>query len=477
MCNYSEVSLSVSPNPVAVGQSINFSISGDASTFIGDSWTGGVTGCSGPWNNITCTSTAPAGDYTWTHEWKHCEGSFDNCSPTCSESAPFTVTCTPTPPPSGPTLTAPANGASITTSSVTLDWNSVANWGNECSDPTSNDVYRVYLQSFDCISAPDPSTQVGSVTRDSGVTELPVSGLSDNTCYVWKVRADSGVGFADSGPRTFRVLLNANAWWQTMDGDMLSSGNIRSLIPQQCVDSPSCVEEFSLAGTGGYPGVVAYGGGSATFTPGVVSNKGWLVNSGYYGRRYDYSWFAKLAPPEVFTDPSSVITDSQINGGNLVSGYASGGYVWRYRNGDLTVNGTANLGNRKVILFVNGNLNLNGNVTLTDGEGFFMAINSGNIQVSPSVSHPNQPALEGFFVSDGTFSTGTQAPTPDNRLYIRGSIAAWSGVALQRNLDPNRTTGGNNTTPGELIEFPPDIIFTFPRQLAREGIIWREVAP
>lgn len=265
-------------------------------------------------------------------------------------------------------------------------------------------------------------------------------------------------------------------WYQTKDADVWAKGgDIRSLIPAGCTN-PSCTPEFSLPGPGGSPGV-PIASGTISFGSGTASAKGWTAISGYAGRSYSYSYFSNLAPSNVFTDTNSIISDSQISGGTLVSGYQSGGYIWRYRNGNLKINGTANLGDRKVILFVNGDLTVNGRITVTDGEGFFMIIVKGNILVDPSVSQPNQPALEGLFFSEGTFSTGTKNPQKDEQLYIRGSVAAMGGVNLQRDLDPGRTNEDNNTKPAELVEYAPDFIFTYPRDLSRQGLTWQEVAP
>lgn len=260
-------------------------------------------------------------------------------------------------------------------------------------------------------------------------------------------------------------------WFQTKDGDLWSSGDVISKIPQACVDSPQCTEELSLPGAGGYPGVAVHNG-TTDFGKGKVSGKEWLAQSGYSGKRYDYAWFTNLAPPEVFTDTASVISDATVNGGDLISGFNKSGYVWRYRNGDLTVNGTANINDRKVILIVNGKVTLNGRITVDDGTGFFMLIAKGDIKVDPGVSHPNQPALEGLFITDGKFKTGTSSPTKDKELYIRGSVVGWSDIDLERDLQTD-----NTTKPGEFIEYAPDLIFTFPRELSRRGITWREVAP
>lgn len=319
---------------------------------------------------------------------------------------------------------------------------------------------------------------VGSTaTNSSGIYLFP--SLASGTYAVtltpptgYKVTTTNPVSATVPAVVDFGIVEYTGPWWQTKDGDLWSQGDINSVISQKCVDSAQCVEELSLKGTGGYPGVLVYGGGSASFGKGKSSSKEWVANSGFAGRRYDYSWFTSLAPSEVFTDSRSIIAGSTIDGGDLVSGYESKGYIWRYRNGDLTINGTANLNDRKVILVVNGKLTLKGRITVDDGRGFFMAIGKGDISVDAGVSHPNQPALEGLFVTDGTFSSGTKSPQKDDQLYLRGSVAAWGGVALQRDLGSD-----NDTKPGEFIEYAPDLLFTFPRDLARQGMNWREVAP
>lgn len=89
-CCNQDVSVSVSPNPVNIEQPINFITIGDASTFTRDEWSGGVNGCSGSWNNQTCTASI-SGSFTYTKYWKHCEGNINNCSDECSSSVGFTI--------------------------------------------------------------------------------------------------------------------------------------------------------------------------------------------------------------------------------------------------------------------------------------------------------------------------------------------------------------------------------------------------
>ncbi len=92
----------------------------------------------------------------------------------------------------------------------------------------------------------------------------------------------------------------------------------------------------------------------------------------------------------------------------------------------------------------------------------------GDIIVDPSVTHPTQPALEGLFLAEHQFHTGAS----DRQLYVRGSVVAWEGVVLERNLGD-----ANQTTPGELFEYAPELLSTYPRNLTRTRVNWKEVAP
>lgn len=126
ICNSDSVSLSVSPNNTNLGSQINFRISGDASTYINDHFGGGANNCSGNWavggSGLTCNAAA-AGNFIWTHSWKHCEGSINNCSDTCTKTANFSVASALVPP-AIPAVDLKANNSD---GPITLNFNSSAN--------------------------------------------------------------------------------------------------------------------------------------------------------------------------------------------------------------------------------------------------------------------------------------------------------------------------------------------------------------
>ena len=287
-------------------------------------------------------------------------------------------------------------------------------------------------------------------------------------------------------------VIPPGPWWQVKDADVITNGSLISLIPGSC--SGSCSPLFILNGGGGYPGVALYGGTydfSASTTSqgtGLVSSTNWLANSIYLGRTYDYSYFARQIAADVpltEINQSSASCDGSgctVNGGFFNSGGTpKRGYTWYHFNGslgDLTISGNVNLnGSRKVMLLVEGaNLNITGRINIAQpGNGFFMVAvgkkvdgTKGDILVDPSVSHPNQPALEGIYFADGKFKTGAGS----DRLYVRGAVTAWGGMVLQRDLGVN-----NSNTPAEFFEYAPELRLSFPREFSRSGIVWREVAP
>jgi hypothetical protein len=241
-----------------------------------------------------------------------------------------------------------------------------------------------------------------------------------------------GVASVDGSFGISVTVLNygsSNAWWQVKDGDVVTNGGIQSAVPSGSF--------FELPGDGGYPGIPAYGG-STNLTMANVSATGWLANSAYSPAKiFNSDYFINSIPADVVING---VTDNSPDGSFFASGGTSSyGYYWYVYDGtstglDLNITSAANLGSRKVILIVKGaDLNIGGNISLTKGVGFFLAVTNKSINVSPSVGGGGLPNLEGIFFADGQFQTGTGGAGSDTQLWIKGAVAA-GGVALQRDL-------------------------------------------
>jgi hypothetical protein len=198
---------------------------------------------------------------------------------------------------------------------------------------------------------------------------------------------------------------------------------------------------------------------------------------------YDYYW--KKLPTGLIPATANSYTDLQVGGAE--SPVASG-YFWYQHNGPLTLGNasipTMTLTNRRVILFVDGDLTIQAKIKVSKGTGAFYAIVSGDIVVDPAVGHTpiagyteTDADIEGLFYAEGEFSSGTTDTTPgdysddnDLQLHIRGSVAA-GGFNLQRVL------ANNSNTPAEVFEFAPDMVVGWPPYLTTKSTSWREVQP
>jgi len=261
-------------------------------------------------------------------------------------------------------------------------------------------------------------------------------------------------------------VITANPWWQVKDADVSSNGDITSGVPTALY--------FNLLGDGGFPGAVIYGG-TTNLTSSNVSATHWLANSSFNTNKvFGSTYFINSIPADATQNnlASSTFDQTALNAG-VTSG---DGYKWFTY--DASTNGGAaldisaiNLGTTKVILIVkNGNINVNGNIILTDGRGFFLAVTTGNIAIAPTVGGGGVANLEGVYVADGTISTGSLGASSDSRLWLRGSAIGYGGINLQRDL-------ADNSVSSEFFEYAPDQELLFPVSLSTRATNWREIAP
>ncbi len=261
--------------------------------------------------------------------------------------------------------------------------------------------------------------------------------------------------------KDFYVTQTGAAWFQVIGGNLITNGSVQSKVPAGL--------KFGLDGPGGFPGNVLYGGSLTGLNTANISSKGWSAKSTYLGRTYDYNYFNSIIPGSVaFNNLGAVASQTDFD-----SGAPSDGYYW-YKatgnSGNLVINSNIVItGNRKVILFVPGNLTLNGRINIqTKGQGFFMVVVGGSINVQANLNNGVNPAIEGIFISSGNFDTGVGNTT----LYVRGNVVAYGGLSLKRSLLAN-----NSVNSAEQFEFAPDLVMLFPADLNPNKLGWKEVVP
>lgn len=273
------------------------------------------------------------------------------------------------------------------------------------------------------------------------------------------------------------------AWWQISGGDAVAvSGNIRSIVPE----SPNPKVLFAS----NYLGFPIFDGNIFPVNRNLIGTPGWTANTRYVatqtpaGTNYNYAYFVGKYRPGVTISQGSIVNSTYFDS-NL--GSVRDGYQVYVREGDLEL-GTLNFANgiaKKVILLVNGDVTLNGKISLDDGRDFFMLVSSGDIFVNSSVGDSAPVSadtsysedLEGVFVSNGQFVTSFGGATP-NQLVVRGIVVGWGNSGIENGVDFGRNLGNSNTTyPSEIFKFAPDLLLNFPPFYSEKSMIWKEVSP
>jgi len=428
--------------------------------------------CTQKWTQVTVNCNSSCGYSVFTCGFCRTP---TNCGSACSY---ITTNCcvpggpTPTPTPAPTPAPVPTCSVSLDPSLVNIGQGTDTNYIASVTNIQNGSVSQVSFSSNNpAVATIDPASDASQPYQTTG-----------DTLSVGSATITANVVMSGSTRCSDTAVLNVTApgpWWQVIDADIVTNGDIISSIPLSCA-LPSCNPLLGLEGLGGFPGVPVYGGSDLNTGEGDVSTLGWQANADtLFSKIYDYSFFRRLIRPDVVL---TEIDSASVNGGFFASGGApSRGFVWYHFDGDtlgdLTVASSVNMpGSRKVVVLVeNADLYIEDVINVVDGEGFMMFIvgkdgsgNKGNIYIDENVSHPVKVEIEGVFLAEGQFRTGAG----DEQLHIRGMVAAYDGVVLERDLE-----GDNTDTPAEVFEFAPDFILTFPRDLTFKRLRWKEVAP
>ncbi len=282
----------------------------------------------------------------------------------------------------------------------------------------------------------------------------------------------STVNLASSVTDTFDVAYGPPpAWFQAQGGDVYAAANISALTP-----SGASPRQFLLSGTGGYPGVVTYGGASTDYdfssddgTKGeaYVSSKNWLANDGA-GNRDFYSYFySKLGSPTTpdYTNLTDPLPQPATDSGRPI-----------YVQGNLTTSGNWTVTDgQKYVFLVDGALTIGGHINIT-GNGFIAFIVKNDITIASGVGGAytsTAPAVEGIYLSSGTIHTGASSVAGAERLVGRGMFVA-NHVALERDLT---SLNQNGTYAAELFIYNPALLINLPDTMKNVPVSWQEVAP
>ncbi|HUS52089.1 MAG TPA: hypothetical protein VMX77_01330, partial [Candidatus Bathyarchaeia archaeon] len=237
-------------------------------------------------------------------------------------------------------------------------------------------------------------------------------------------------------------------WFQTRGGDVHAQGGLTDPIPSLAADGPYC----SLKGDGGYPGVVSYGDSYTFGEDGSASEDsfGWLANSSSKSSFYPYF--------------DSLVDDYREETPSLADGKPAEG-IYKL-TGDQAIDDDWSVASgEKLVILVTGNLSIEANITVVKG-GFLGLIVSGDITVDSGVT-----TLEGVFVGS-SLTVASVGDDSEVGLSAAGSFVG-GNIILQRDFTDLR----NNTTPGEVFIFRPDLWINAPRELWGVSYSWQELSP
>lgn len=134
------------------------------------------------------------------------------------------------------------------------------------------------------------------------------------------------------------------------------------------------------------------------------------------------------------------------------------------KSGDLFLNSSWG-SNRKLVVFVDGNLKINTNQSVPLGS-YLHFIVKGTVTIAGSVTQ-----IEGMYSADGNILIESST----NRFVSKGSLVSFGagGIESRRSL----SGVDNNTQAATVYEFRPDLVINTPREMRSTVSTWSEVSP
>jgi len=344
---------------------------------------------------------------------------------------------------------------------VTLNWSDV---GYEYEYRISRDSTVVTSVNSNITTWTDPTELTPGTTYTYNVDpkyRYSWTGYGYKSCSTTVICQPSS--FATPPPGTIIVDFGisptgSNGWFQTQEGDVYSGGQIRSQVPAG--------KNFSLDGSGGFPGIVSFNGDNADFSPGEISSKKWLANTPAKANFYDY-FYLLLGSPDLEDSPGE-IRNEDLPAEDGVRAYS----------GDIQTGNTWQIGARKMVISTDGKFLIKHRILISQG-GSLVVVAKGGIGVSKNLTATGEQNnyLGGIFITDGTFYSSVEENfnftpvTSEKILVVQGGVIA-KQVSLTRDLGED-----NQTFPAEKFVFRPDFLINSYPFTWKTLHTWQELVP
>lgn len=297
----------------------------------------------------------------------------------------------------------------------------------------------------------------------------------------------------------FFVSPIAERWFQTVGADIAAlspaSRPVNDPIPVAACSGTGCDPVLSVqqvAGNAQTSGMLlvnssapqcklSSAGGAPNNVSSPTSRLATVPSNPVLKEGYDYFYrlYSMGVPP--ITDDFAVPTNAQ-----KPTFAPLGGKNAYYHNGNLTVDTpwAVNAG-EKIVVFVNGNLTINKNITMSNSNAFVGFIASGNIVITANVGTATKPfanqktgQVQGMYFADGTLTVDTAgAAGTDMKFVGEGTFAGRSGISLLRDFKNGGNGSENNAGPATLFIYRPDLLRNAPDQMKAPSYVWKEVNP
>lgn len=320
---------------------------------------------------------------------------------------------------------------------------------------------------------------------------LSVTPPTGNTCFLLNNALCQNIGCSKtiSNPtsRPFASLSNhvylnymELPWFQGLNGDIYSRGNITTIVPSTAVNKYFIGPSTAGNKTRGLPiaGITSNG----ITLNGASIGLGRVNGAIFEGVREDFDYFKHSFKLQVSTDANTkdLGNVSTYNLATLPASYPTGREAF-YQNGAITFtsgsNAAVNVTGSKVI-FVNGNVTVDQNITVSAGN-FFAIVSSGTITFSNRVT-----AAQGVYIANQQLQVTNAADATtgmSNRQFNgQGIFVGWGGVTLSRNLNSPNTDADNldnNQYPAELFTYRSDLLLSAPDGFKQSKLEWKELEP
>ncbi len=337
----------------------------------------------------------------------------------------------------------------------------------------------------------------------------------DTVAYAVQCPSSGGFNFVSDGTNKSNLNIYVNnefdPWWQVAGGNVFSYNPLAVYIPDDTCSAafPSCdpylitkellSPSYSRLATrnsmsAGIPisavSVYASTGGPLR-TASYLTERSQQTKAGQAGTpspTETYSYFKNLLNPSVSghtLQSNAGFIDTIDSLADIMGATAVNGTELYYSSTSLTITPATTIAvpnTRKIIVFVEGDLTINGGsvpgaVTSVAPGGNLIFIVNGTITVAGTVGQVSEssttPSLQGVFI--GNFLTiASAAPSTELKFVGAGTFVGQFGVTLLRDFSGN-ANGANRTSPTELFIFRPDFVTNWPELLKTATINWKEL--